>query len=99
MEKAKLDMEKEMKELSGSNNATSSKDCTPKVVQQVDKGYPKFSRFSGEEPKPKSEATFEKGTSRQRSGKGAIRERFPLQKPCWEKTKLTIRYLYHKNIS
>ena len=36
----------------------------------------------------------EKGTSRQRSGKGAIRKRFPLQKPRWEKTKLTIRYLY-----
>ena len=27
----------------------------------------------------------EKGTSRQRSGKGAIRKRFPLQKPRWEK--------------
>ena len=26
------------------------------------------------------------GTSRQRSGKGAIRKRFPLQKPRWEKT-------------
>ena len=39
---------------------------------------------------------LEKGTSRQRSGKGAIRERFPLQKPRWEKTKLTIRYLYHE---
>ena len=37
-----------------------------------------------------------KGTSRQRSGKGAIRKRFPLQKPRWEKTKLTIRYLYHE---
>ena len=36
-----------------------------------------------------------KGTSRQRSGKGTIRKRFPLQKPRWEKTKLTIRYLYH----
>ena len=36
------------------------------------------------------------GTSRQRSGKGAIRKRFPLQKPRWEKTKLTIRYLYHE---
>ena len=36
-----------------------------------------------------------KGTSRQRSGKGAIRKRFPLQKPRWEKTKLTIRHLYH----
>ena len=35
-----------------------------------------------------------KGTSRQRSGKGAIRKRFPLQNPRWEKTKLTIRYLY-----
>ena len=35
----------------------------------------------------------EKGTSRQRSGKGAIRKRFPLQKPRREKTKLTIRYL------
>ena len=40
-----------------------------------------------------------KGTSRQRSGKGAIRKRFPLQKPRWEKTKLTIRHLYHNNIS
>ena len=28
---------------------------------------------------------LEKGTSRQRSGKGAIRKRFPLQKPRWEK--------------
>ena len=31
-----------------------------------------------------------------RSGKGAIRKRFPLQKPRREKTKLTIRYLYHE---
>ena len=37
-----------------------------------------------------------KGTSRQRSGKGAIRKSFPLQKTRWEKTKLTIRYLYHE---
>ena len=37
-----------------------------------------------------------KGTSRQRSGKGAIRKGIPLQKPRWEKIKLTIRYLYHK---
>ena len=36
------------------------------------------------------------GTSRQRSGKGAIRKRFPLQKPRWEKTKPTIRHLYHE---
>ena len=41
----------------------------------------------------------EKGTSRQRPGKGAIRKRFPLQKPRREKTKPTIRYLYHENIS
>ena len=27
-----------------------------------------------------------KGTGRQRSGKGAIRKRFPLQNPRWEKT-------------
>ena len=39
---------------------------------------------------------LKEGTSRQRSGKGAIRKRFPLQKPRWEKTKLTIRYLYHE---
>ena len=39
------------------------------------------------------------GTSRQRSGKGAVRKRFPLKTPRWEKTKLTIRYLYHENIS
>ena len=37
-----------------------------------------------------------KGTNRQRSGKSAIRKRFPLQKPRWEKTKLTIRHLYHE---
>ena len=46
---------------------------------------------------PKSDILpLEKGTSRQRSGKGAIRKRFTLQKPRWEKTKLTIRYLYHE---
>ena len=45
------------------------------------------------------ERSVEKSTSRQRSGKGAIRKRLPLQKPRWEKTKLTIRYLYHENIS
>ena len=43
-----------------------------------------------------TKAGMQKGTSRQRSGKGAIRKRFPLQKPRWEKTKLTIRYLYHE---
>ena len=30
---------------------------------------------------------LQEGTSRQRSGKGAIRKLFPLQKPRWEKTK------------
>ena len=40
-----------------------------------------------------------KSTSRQRSGKGAIRKRLPLQKPRWEKNKLTIRHLYHENTS
>ena len=34
-----------------------------------------------------------------KSGKGAIRKRSPLLKPRWETTKLTIRYLYHENIS
>ena len=43
-------------------------------------------------------STLSEGTSRQRSGKGAIRKRFPLQKPRWEKTKLTIKYLYHETI-
>ena len=28
--------------------------------------------------------------------KGAIRKRFPLQIPRWEKKQLTIRYLYHE---
>ena len=41
----------------------------------------------------------QKGTSRQRSGKGAIRKSFPPQKRRREKTKLTIRYLYNENIS
>ena len=40
-----------------------------------------------------------KSTSRQRPGKDAIRKRFPLQKPRWENTKLTIRYLYNENTS
>ena len=43
-----------------------------------------------------SSVVSSKGTSRQRSGKGAIRKRFPLQKPRWEKNKVTIRYLYHE---
>ena len=39
----------------------------------------------------------EKGTSRQRSGKGAIRKRFPLQKPTWEKLKMQLSiFLTHK---
>ena len=42
----------------------------------------------------RNKSSSKKSTSRQRSGKGAIRKRFPLQKPRWEKTKLTIRYLY-----
>ena len=46
----------------------------------------------------KTRIVEKKGTSRQRSGKGAIRKRFPLQKPRWEKNKLTIRYLYHETI-
>ena len=48
---------------------------------------------------PDNQADVIEKKSRQRSGKGAIRKRFPLQKPRWEKTKLTIRYLYHENIS
>ena len=31
--------------------------------------------------------------------KAQSEKRFPLQKPRWEKNKLTIRYLYHENIS
>ena len=44
-------------------------------------------------------AKAKKRTSRQRSGKGAIRKRFPLQKPKWEKTKPTIMHLYHETYS
>ena len=39
---------------------------------------------------------MKKVTSRQRSGKGAVRKRFPLQKRRWEKNRLTIRYLNMK---
>ena len=53
---------------------------------------------SGFTSKMPQHQNLSKGTSRQRSGKGAIRKRFPLQKPRWEKTKLTIRYLYHETI-
>ena len=40
-----------------------------------------------------------KGKSRQLSVNGAIRKNLPLQKPRWEKTKLTVRYSYYENIS
>ena len=46
----------------------------------------------------KESLNLEEGTSRQRSGKGAIRKRFPLQKMRQEKTKLTIKHLYHEYI-
>ena len=39
-----------------------------------------------------------KGTSKQRSGKGAIIKRFSLQKPRWDKKKITIKYLYHEKV-
>ena len=35
-----------------------------------------------------------RGTSRQRSGKGAVRKRFPLQKPRWEKNQTNNQALY-----
>ena len=52
-----------------------------------------FSEFYEHERHETVRLDLSKGTSRQRSGKGAIRKRFPLQKPRWEKTKLTIRYI------
>ena len=62
---------------------------------QKGKGVRLFQIYSSKEKKYNGLILW-KGTSRQRSGKGAIRKRFPLQKPRWEKTKLTIRYLYHE---
>ena len=50
-----------------------------------------FLRLDLETKQKRTGVDASKGTS-----KGAIRKRFPLQKPRWEKTKLTIRYLYHK---
>ena len=58
--------------------------------------YSNFVTYFGCHDIPKR--SKEKGTSRQRSGKGAIRKRFPLQKPRRENPKLTIRYIYHENI-
>ena len=43
-----------------------------------------------------SSSTFFKVQVGKDQAKGAIRKRFPLQKPRWEKTKLTIRHLYHE---
>ena len=45
-------------------------------------------------PVPYCRTDIRKGTSRQRSGKGAIRKRPPPQKSRQEKTKPTIRHLY-----
>ena len=56
----------------------------------------KHNRMAQEQSECQDWPSRQEGTSRQRSGKGAIRKRFPLQKPRWEKTKLTIRYLYHE---
>ena len=61
------------------------------VDDVICKGYHKSRGFVYITP-----CRFKKGTSRQRSGKGAIRKRFPLQKPRWEKTKLSIRYFTMK---
>ena len=58
--------------------------------------YSNFVTYFGCHGIPK--CSIEKGTSRQRSGKGAIRKRFPLQKPRRENPKLTIRYIYHETI-
>ena len=43
--------------------------------------------------------SFKKVTSRQRSGKGAIRKKIPTPKTVVGKTKLTVKYLYYENIS
>ena len=67
------------------------------VCHQVYKHFPSFQKKEISEINILTPHLL-KGTSRQRSGKGAIRKRFPLQKPRWEKTKLTIRYLYHETI-
>ena len=41
-----------------------------------------------------TEKSSSQGTSRQRSGKGAIRKRFPLQKPRWGKNQTNNQVLY-----
>ena len=72
-----------------------------KWVDQVDRDIAKEKECINklqnlEEDRLFIEDPMKKGTIRQRSGKGAIRKRFPLQKPRWEKTKPTIRHLYHE---
>ena len=58
MELAKTEMEKKLnKEI----NDSCGKDSATNVTQPVDRQFqfPKFSRFSGDEPRPKSEASYE----------------------------------------
>ena len=65
MELAKVEMEKkinaESKDADKLDIATNAKEGLSRLTPQTDNrfSFPKFSRFSGDEPRPKSEATYE----------------------------------------
>ena len=66
----------------------------PEQIKQVEELIQEFPETFSEKP-----GLLWKGTSRQRSGKGAIRKKIPTPKTeVGKKKQLTIRYLYHENI-
>ena len=72
---------------------TNGTNIRPEVLTSVDDSVPTKPHLEDFWNVESIGVTME-STSRQRSGKGAIRKRIPTPK-----TELTIRYLYHENIS
>ena len=69
---------------SSENSRSNEEQLNSRVEKEMDINEVRHDGISSYRIDPES-VPMEKSTSRQRSGKGAIRKRFPLQKPRWEK--------------
>ena len=79
-------------------NTLSEKNCYFWKVAYVS-SWPTFAGLHHQETCPCNEYPLKKVQVGKDQEKAQPEKRFPLQKPRWVKTKLTIRYLYYKNIS